>query len=569
MVYSAGIVNIQSVAVASGVDPRKARGAYFTPPVLAEFLTQWALAQNPNARLLDPSCGEGIFVRAAARELLRLGAAPEQLEDRVCGIEIHPESLERTTALLQADGLDAQLISSDILRVVPPTQLFSHHAPYDAVVGNPPYVRYQQQSGAGRKFAAEAALLEGVRLSGLSSSWAPILVHSAAFLAPEGRLAMVLPAELLTVGYAEPIRRWLKNRFAAVRLVLFETLQFDGALENVVLLLANGSGGCDSFSLYQVHDAEDLRRSPFNELTYIPTENQKWSDLLLSARQRRVFRRVASESFVDLSTYGTPELGTVTGANWFFALNEETRAKYDLRDDQVVAICPPGTRHLRGLSFTGADWRAQSEAGDSVWLLHPEESDRSLNLARYLKVGRERSVQDAFKCQIREPWWRPPLVSPPDLYFTYMSHRYPRLIENKARVSFLNSMHGVRLKKGTGSARSALPLLALNSVSMLGAELFGRSYGGGILKMEPREAASLPVPSPAVLERAWARLKPEVASLDRRLRGGLWSSVVAHVDQVLLRETLGLSDADSDELRAAATLLRTRRLGRVASTPSA
>lgn len=569
MVYSAGTMRSQTAAVLSGVDPRKARGAYFTPPVLAEFLTQWAIAQNPNARLLDPSCGEGVFLLAAARELIRLGTTPEQLEERLCGVEIHPESLERTTALLQAEALDAQLIASDILKVVPPTQLFSHHPRYDAVVGNPPYVRYQQQSDAGRKAAAEAALREGVRLSGLSSTWAPILVHAAAFLAPEGRLAMVLPAELLTVGYAEPVRRWLKNRFAAVRLVLFETLQFDGALENVVLLLANGSGGCDSFSLYQVHSADDLRGSSFNEFAYIPTDNQKWSDLLLSARQRRVFRRIASESFVDLSTYGTPELGTVTGANWFFALTDETRVRFNLRDDQVVPICPPGTRHLRGLSFTSADWRVQQGAGDAVWLLHPDEADRSLNLARYLKVGLERSVQDAFKCQIREPWWRPPLVSAPDLFFTYMSHRYPRLIENKAKVSFLNSMHGLRLKKGTGSARAALPLLALNSVSMLGAELFGRSYGGGILKMEPREAASLPVPSPAVLERAWARLKPEAASLDRRLRGGLWSSVVAHVDQVLLRETLGLSDAETDELRAAGTLLRTRRLGRVASTPGA
>ena len=40
-----------------------------------------------------------------------------------------------------------------------------------------------------------AALRQGVRLSGLSSSWASGLVHASGFLKPEGRLAMVLPAE--------------------------------------------------------------------------------------------------------------------------------------------------------------------------------------------------------------------------------------------------------------------------------------------------------------------------------------------------------------------------------------
>ncbi len=56
---------------------RKARGAFFTPPEIAAFLAQWALAGNPNARVLDPTCGESVFLLAAAEELLRNGAKPE------------------------------------------------------------------------------------------------------------------------------------------------------------------------------------------------------------------------------------------------------------------------------------------------------------------------------------------------------------------------------------------------------------------------------------------------------------------------------------------------------------
>src|SRR5206468_8259796 len=113
-------------------------------------------------------------------------------------------------------------------------ELFSLLPAFDAVIGNPPFVRYQHHVGTMRRASLQAALRQGVRLSGLASSWAALLVHAGAFLKPNGRLAMVMPAELLTVGYAEPVRRWLRRRFANVNLVLFERLQFAEALENVV-----------------------------------------------------------------------------------------------------------------------------------------------------------------------------------------------------------------------------------------------------------------------------------------------------------------------------------------------
>jgi len=131
--------------------------------------------------------------------------------------------------------------------------------PYvDAVIGNPPFVRYQNHAGLQRKRAQLAAMEQGVRLSGLASSWAALVVHACAFLKPEGRLAMILPTELLTTRYAEDVRLWLKRRFKAVHLVMFERLQFEDALKKVVLVLARGEGGCKAFSLVPVEDAADL-----------------------------------------------------------------------------------------------------------------------------------------------------------------------------------------------------------------------------------------------------------------------------------------------------------------------
>lgn len=545
---------------------RKERGAFFTPPAIADFLADWAVLDQPDARVMDPTCGEAVFLLAAGRRLKALGCDAGDMDQQLFGFDLHKTSLDWADSMLSEEELDAHLQVGDFFAVPTPDQLGSPVPEMNAIIGNPPFVRYQRHIGESRDMSKQAALRQGVRLSNLASSWAALLVHSCGFLKPEGRLAMVLPAELLTVGYAEPVRQWLKERFGQVHLVMFDRLQFHDATQKVVLVLAAGEGGCDAFSLYYLDDAEDLARiRPMSNHAAPVLDSGKWTDLLLPNRQRHLFRQVSTELFAALGDYGNPELGIVTGANNFFTLTDETRQAYGLSEEagQVVKVCPPGTKHLKGLTFSPSAWRALRDAGERVWLFRPDASDHTTPVHSYQEQGERRGVHEAYKCTIRTPWWRPPIVPAPDLYFTYMSHRYPRLIANTARTTFVNSMHGLRLRDGAPKcARDALPLLAFNSVTMLGAEVFGRSYGGGILKMEPREAATLPVPTFETLTEAWELLKPHKPSLDRSLQQGQWTNVVKLVDEALLVGTLKLSRPQVQDLHNAARTLRARRMGK-------
>jgi adenine-specific DNA-methyltransferase len=543
---------------------RKARGAFFTPPVIADYLASWAVDDDPDARILDPTCGESVFLLSAARELEAVGADPAALDKQLFGIDTEQESISRSQRALASNGYSGAVRAGDFFEVPAPNQIGCPLPEMDAIIGNPPYIRYQEHAGLARDRSRAAAFAQGIRLSGLASSWAALLVHACAFLKGDGRLAMVLPAELLTVGYAEPIRKWLRRRFAAVHLVMFERLQFNDAAEQVLLVIARGSGGCDAFSLLPVEDASDLESLKLfgpTHFSVVPADIGKWSDLLLSTEQRQIFKRVLDDHCSTLADYGTIELGSVTGANSFFAISEKTRLDFGLTKRQVVRICPPGTKHLKGSTFTNRDWEALRDSGARVWLLRPSRRDKAPGLLSYLEHGEAIGVPDAYKCQIRNPWWRPPSVPAPDLFFTYMSHRYPRLISNRARVSFLNSMHGVRLdERAPAEAPEVLPLLCLNSITMLGAELFGRSYGGGVLKMEPREARQLPVPSYERLKAAAATLGDEAAVFEKRLREGGWSSVVNRVDDVLLKDVFSLSDKEVLTIRGALATLRDRRM---------
>lgn len=542
---------------------RKQRGAFFTPYEIADFLANWALAGNPKSRVLDPTCGEGVFLLAAAARLTAVGRSRADLRSQLHGVDVHPGSLDQTRTLLDCElDTEASLVEADFFAQPTPAQLGGPLPWMDAVIGNPPFVRYHEHRGETRRLSIQAALGEGVRMSGLASSWAALLVHACAFLKPDGRVAMVLPAELLTVGYAEPIRRWLGERFAAVHLVLFDELQFKDAEEQVVLLVARGSGGCGALALHQVRDATELASSHLfdSEPVAFGRPEDKWTDLLLPLQRRSLFRSVSDRAFTRLDGYGTPELGTVTGSNRFFTINEATRAEYTIGRNHLRRIVPPGARHIPGTRFTEGHWQQLQSSGQRVWMLQPITRARPRGgLGRYLDEGERRLVNEAYKCTVRDPWWRPPIVRRPDLFFTYMSHVTPRLVSNETDATIVNSLHGITLAADAEILREALPILALNSMTMLGAELYGRSYGGGILKMEPREAASLPVPDLGTLVAAWRRIEPQRSRLDELIRAGRWDAALAEVDSALLIETVGLSAGEVANLRSAATRLRVRR----------
>jgi adenine-specific DNA-methyltransferase len=515
---------------------------------MADFLLAWGLGCGP-ARVLEPSCGDGAFLAALARR-------PPCPAPFVQAVELSPGEADKARAVLdryRAVGGEGAVLGADYLR-----HALTDDSAYDLVLGNPPYVRYQYLGGD--QILAAQALLDrrGLPLPRHASSWAPFVVDGISRLRPGGRLAMVVPAELLQVAYTAPLRSWLA-RLGQVRIVRFRSLVFPEVQQEVVLLLFE-RGGSRGVRVVEVEGLSDLASLDADALSCVAPEalpvGAKWTGYALEPEAlttvRQAFEQPGVRSFHSLAEVC---VGVVTGANHFFCVDGSTVATHQL---EPVALPMFGrSTEARGLVFTTADHRANRTLRHRAWLLDlPSKPLAELPdpWQRYLAEGEAQGLPDRYKCRVREPWWAVPSIHAAPVALFKRCHGFTRLILNEAGAHTTDTVY--RITPRAGVDPRGLVLGFLNSLTMLSVELCGRSYGGGVLELVPSEIRRLRVPVIEATDEAFAEL-------DGLLRAGADPETILDAgDRWVLERGLGMDAAHISELRGAWRALMSRRLGR-------
>ncbi len=197
---------------------QKLRGGYYTPKPIADFLAHWAI-QTPTSQVLEPSCGAGVLLRASAETLVELGTNNNELIHLLHGIEIDPIEAHKAANNIDAlTGLSSTIaIHNGDFFAYCHTHL-SNKRYFDAIIGNPPFIRYQNFPEEQRNSAFYLMQNAGLHPTRLTNAWVPFLVASTLLLKEHGRLAMVLPAELLQVNYAPSYGIFSANTTVLLRL---------------------------------------------------------------------------------------------------------------------------------------------------------------------------------------------------------------------------------------------------------------------------------------------------------------------------------------------------------------
>ncbi len=528
----------------------KLRGGYYTPQAITEFICKWIINKDTK-KVLEPSCGDGKFLKAIVERIEKINLKLDITTD-ITGVELCID--EARKAMKYGTNVECE----DFFEFYRDEIVGKNN--YDVIVGNPPFIRYQDFDEKSRKIAFSYMKENRFHPTRLTNIWLPFLVLSCLALSENGRLGMVIPAELFQVNYAGETREFLARYFDRLTLITFQKLVFEEIQQEVILLLGEKKSEDKGIQVIELTDLTDLKELDLNnfcnyEIKELNHDTEKWIKYYLTNKEINLIRQLRGSEKIPFTTeLFEVNVGLVSGGNKFFLLNRNAVDEYQLAESTRMVIGK--TEQLKGIILSECDFKILSEKGKKVYMFMPKNlpfSELSKAEQEYINYGEEQGYNKGYKCRIRKNWYCVPQSWEPDAFILRQVNRYPRIILNRVNAVSTDTIHKVRFLEGVNSEFVASAFL--NSFTFALAEITGRSYGGGVLTFEPGEIRQLKIP----MKNAE---KLNINKIDCLIRDGKIDEVLDYTDQILLIEGIGLTEYEVKMLRNIWKKLSERRIGR-------
>lgn len=544
--------------ISTEVSEDKLRGGFYTPAALVDVCLNRVATLNKrqgNLTILEPSVGDGAFLRHLTKH--RLSASTESFT----GIEIIEAEAQKCREAGRLASFDTSIRCMNVLEWAVKTDKM-----VDVVVGNPPFVRYQFVSKPDLQVVEQLGKRIGLTFRGVSNLWIPVLLGSLSRLKTGGLMALVVPAEIFTGLSAGDARSWLIKNFDYLRIDMFAPGSFPSVLQEVVVISGRRVDKIDSALgtnrnvLFVEHSSSGTTRSWSH---VVPQNIQGWTRYLLTPFQLDALQEV--KSLPNVQAFGNVaklEVSIVTGANDYFSVTSEQVEQFRLRT--WIEPLLPRIRYAEGLIYGREDHEATAANGARAWLLNFSErrpNPRELRgAAEYIEAGETRDLHKRYKTSIRFPWYRVPSVWAGKLMLSKRSHRFHRLVLNDANALTTDTIYRGNLLPFYAGREGDLVGAFHNSLTLLTAEIEGRSFGGGVLELVPSEIARLLIPFPINT----ADRLPQLDGASRSILRGQSTpeQLIEATDDLLCQRVNGLTKHLMDNLCTAREVLANRRFSR-------
>ncbi len=526
----------------------KLRGGYYTPKPIASFIADWAI-RTPADSVLEPSCGDGSFLGAIVGRIARLGATRDHVARNVLGIEIDRREAKK------AKETGASVVCDDFFTYY--GNAIDGKLKFDAVLGNPPFIRYQNFTEKYRKIAFSLMNKHGFHPNRLTNIWIPFLMLACKALKPGGRVGMVIPAELFQVDYAAEARQFLGAFFDSLTIVTFKKLVFDDIQQEVVLLLGENGGVRRGIRVVELDGSADLNGRVHEclrdtEVKKLDHGKEKWVKYYLTNKELSLLDQLNADPRISsASDLYEINVGLVSGENDFFVMNEDAVKRNRL--EKSVAPIISRTDQVKGILLTPDDYKHLVRSGKNVFLFTPDDLEPSAEELRYIEWGEAQGYSQNYKCRIRPKWYCIPQSWTPDAFLTRQVHMYPRIVLNEKKALATDTLHKVRFHAGISGRTVASAFL--NAYTFAFSETLGRSYGGGVLTFEPGEMRRMRIPM-SMADHL------DADRIDDWQRKGQIGKILEYTDDVLLRNGLNLSSDEISSLHDIWIKMRDRRMRR-------
>lgn len=462
---------------------RRNRGVTFTPQWIVDLMIGFvAQRRRSDVTVVDTGAGAGRFSISAARALP---------ETRVIAIESDSELASVLRKLIRRLKLAGRVsvLHEDFLSVSIPDdrpRIF---------IGNPPYVRHHALPRSRKSWLGMAGRALGNTFSELAGLHVYFLLRCLMEAKSGDRLVMVLPSEWLETRYGADLKRSLLDRASSIALYVFPpgAQIFEGTMTtSVVLDLGFGGAGVDvSAGLIDPSKKSIVRRPLTMQLPQTAPERANWLHLAWAA--------TGCEHAFDRDLPGTVELGDlfrihrgqVTGMNSVWIANRDTEP---LIPDRFLFPSVTDAKEILGSNSGGLDSQvALRRVIDLPADLTGLEECERVRVMRFLDLAKKSGAADTYIAKHRSPWWRVGLREPPAIVMSYMARRAPKFAINRCSARLLNIAHGLypKVRLSDAQLRAIVGWLDESPPSRV-----GRTYAGGLIKVEPGDASRIRVPDP-------------------------------------------------------------------------
>lgn len=544
------------------VSPEKLRGGFYTPEPLVQICLDRIdalTAGQKDLRILEPSAGDGAFLRSLPKHMLA---------DRVrhfTAIEVVEVEAAKCRTFALDGSFHTQVINTSAL-----DWAITNEEMFDVAMGNPPFVRFQFVP-KGDVWASERLVQRlGLPFRGVANLWIPILLAGVSHLREGGAFAFVVPAEIFTGLSAGDVRTWLLRNVTSLHIDMFDPGSFPGVLQEIVVI--SGTRACANdmqlFSktavVFEEH-ADGIRARRFSHS--MDVTSTPWTKFLLTPSELEAFDFAGKlETVKPFGNVAKLEVSIVTGANDFFSVNTHELDEYELSPWAEPLL--PRIRHANGLTFTDDDHAATAALGAKAWLLNFDKTRPDpISFGRpsdYLSTGISKGIPNRYKTSIRTPWYRVPSIRAGKLMLSKRSHWYPRLVLNTGGVLTTDTIYRGIMRPTYKGQEASLVASFHNSLTLLSAEIEGRSFGGGVLELVPSEIARLRVP----FNISSGKNLPQLDCLVREIRAdsARQDMLIESTNMMLQSFVKGWTPELVDMLESARRSLMSRRIGRNQAT---
>lgn len=200
-------------------------GAFFTPAYIVDYIVN-TVAPTRSETIVDLSCGCGAFLLGILKYYIRKynSSVSEILKNNLRGADILDYNVKRAKLLISLFALSyGENISADDINIICCDSLrHNWNQKFDCIVGNPPYVKFQDLTDENRNFLAS---------NWATTSFGTYNLYFAFFelghnlLSDTGRLGYITPNNFFTSLSGESLRIYFQRYQCVYKIVDFNAVK--------------------------------------------------------------------------------------------------------------------------------------------------------------------------------------------------------------------------------------------------------------------------------------------------------------------------------------------------------